>query len=180
MPEVKKAPSGIRGLDELTGGGLPAGRPTLVCGGPGCGKTLLATTFLVKGARDHAEPGVFVSFDERIVDLAANVSSLGFDLLELQERSLIAMDHVVLDRQAFQEAGEYDLEGLFVRLGYAIDRVKAKRVVLDSIDSPLCRHSRHCGCARGTRASFQLAERTWSFNCGHRRARRDRSDAEWS
>ncbi|WP_202620450.1 circadian clock protein KaiC [Methylocystis heyeri] len=135
MPEIQKVPSGIRGLDELTGGGLPAGRPTLVCGGPGCGKTLLAMTFLVKGARDYREPGVFVSFDERIVDLAANVSSLGFDLVELQEQKLIAMDHVVLDRQAFQETGEYDLEGLFVRLGHAINRVEAKRVVLDSIDS---------------------------------------------
>jgi circadian clock protein KaiC len=135
MPDLKKVSSGINGLDELTGGGLPAGRPTLVCGGPGCGKTLLATTFLIKGARDYDEPGVFVSFDERIVDLAANVSSLGFDLVELQERSLIAMDHVVLDRQAIHETGEYDLEGLFVRLGHAIGGVKAKRVVLDSIDS---------------------------------------------
>jgi circadian clock protein KaiC len=122
-------------LDELTAGGLPAGRPTLVCGGPGCGKTLLAITFLVKGARDYGEPGVFVSFDERIEELAANVNSLGFDLADLQKRRLIAMDHVVLDRQAFHETGEYDLEGLFVRLGHAISQVKAKRVVFDSIDS---------------------------------------------
>jgi circadian clock protein KaiC len=135
MPELKKVSSGVRGIDELTGGGLPAGRPTLVCGGPGCGKTLLAMTFLVKGARDYEEPGVFVSFDERIADLAANVSSLDFDLGELQERSLITMDQVVLDRQAIHETGEYDLEGLFVRLGHAIGRVGAKRVVLDSIDS---------------------------------------------
>lgn len=106
-----------------------------MCGGPGCGKTLLAITFLVKGARDYGEPGVFVSFDERIEELAANVNSLGFDLADLQKRRLIAMDHVVLDRQAFHETGEYDLEGLFVRLGHAISQVKAKRVVFDSIDS---------------------------------------------
>ena len=135
MQELKKTPSGIKGLDELTGGGLPAGRPTLVCGGPGCGKTLLATTFLVKGALDYGEPGVFVSFDERIADLSANVASLGFDLSGLSQRGSIALDHVKLDRQSIIEVGEYDLEGLFVRLGHAIGRIGAKRVVLDSIDS---------------------------------------------
>ena len=135
MPELKKVSCGIIGLDELTGGGLPAGRPTLVCGGPGCGKTLLATTFLVKGALDYDEPGVFVSFDERIPDLAANVASLGFDLPGLNERGLIAMDHVQLDRQSIMEVGDYDLEGLFVRLAHAVGRIGAKRVVLDSIDS---------------------------------------------
>ena len=135
MPELRKISSGINGLDEIAGGGLPAGRPTLVCGGAGCGKTLLATTFLVKGALDCDEPGVFVSFDERIPDLAANVASLGFDLPALTERGLIAMDHVQLDRQSIMEAGDYDLEGLFVRLGHAVGRIGAKRVVLDSIDS---------------------------------------------
>ena len=135
MQELKKTPSGIKGLDELTGGGLPAGRPTLICGGPGCGKTLLATTFLVKGALDYGEPGVFVSFDERIPDLSANVASLGFDLSGLSQRGSIAMDHVKLDRQSIIEVGEYDLEGLFVRLAHAVGRIGAKRVVLDSIDS---------------------------------------------
>lgn len=135
MTPVIKTPSGIAGLDELTGGGLPAGRPTLVCGGPGCGKTLLATTFLVHGARDHSDPGVFVSFDERISDLAANVASLGFDLAGLQEQRLLAMDHIHLDRQAIHETGDYDLEALFIRLDHAIGKVKAKRIVLDSIDS---------------------------------------------
>ena len=135
MPELKKTPSGIRGLDELTGGGLPAGRPTLVCGGPGCGKTLLAATFLVRGASDFGEHGVFVSFDERIGDLGANVASLGFDLPDLEKRGLIAMDYVWLDRQTFEEAGDYDLEGLFVRLEHAVGRVGAKRVVIDGIDS---------------------------------------------
>ena len=135
MQELKKVSSGIKGLDDLTGGGLPAGRPTLVCGGPGCGKTLLAMTFLVKGARDLGEPGVFMSFDERIVDLATNVATLGFDLEDLEARNLIALDHVALDRQAILETGDYDLEGLFVRLGHAIGRIGAKRVVLDSIDT---------------------------------------------
>jgi circadian clock protein KaiC len=135
MPELKKTSSGIKGLDEVTGGGLPAGRPTLVCGGPGCGKTLLATTFLVKGALDDHEPGVFVSFDERIVDLGANVASLGYDLPALQKRGLIALDHVFLDRQSIEEAGDYDLEGLFVRIEHAVKKVDARRVVLDSIDS---------------------------------------------
>lgn len=135
MPELKKTSSGIKGLDELTGGGLPTGRPTLVCGGPGCGKTLLATTFLVKGALNDNEAGVFISFDERIGDLGANVASLGFDLPGLQQRGLIAMDHVFLDRHAIEEAGDYDLEGLFVRIAHAVKKVNARRVVLDSIDS---------------------------------------------
>ncbi len=135
MPELKKTSSGIKGLDEVTVGGLPTGRPTLVCGGAGCGKTLLASTFLVKGAAEHNEPGVFVSFDERIADLSANVRSLGFDLPALEKRGLLAMDHVHLDRHEIEEAGEYDLEGLFVRLAHAIKKVDAKRVVLDSIDT---------------------------------------------
>jgi len=132
---LRKAASGISGLDELTGGGLPAARPTLVCGGPGCGKTMLATTFLVKGALDHAEPGVFVSFDERVADLGVNVASFGFDMPGLQQRGLLAVDHVQLERENIEETGEYDLEGLFVRMNHAIGRVKAKRVVLDSVDT---------------------------------------------
>lgn len=135
MPDLKKTSSGVKGLDELTGGGMPARRPTLVCGGPGCGKTLLAMTFLVKGALDHGEPGVVVSFDERIDDLGANVASLGFDLADLQERGLIAADHVYLDRNAIEEAGDYDLEGLFVRIAHAVQKVGAKRIVLDSVDA---------------------------------------------
>ncbi len=135
MQALKKTPSGIKGLDELTGGGLPAGRPTLIRGGPARGKTMLAPTFLVKEALDYGEPGVFVSFDERIPDLSANVASLGFDLSGLSQRGSIAMDHVKLNRQSTIEVGDYDLEGLFVRFGHAIGRIGAKRVVLDSIDS---------------------------------------------
>lgn len=135
VDQLHKVPTGIQGLDELTGGGLPAGRPTLVCGGPGCGKTLLATTFLVHGAVDHAEPGLLVSFDERIPDLAVNVASLGFDLPDLQRRSLLATDYVRIDRQEMHETGEYDLEALFIRLGHAVKTVGARRVVLDTIDA---------------------------------------------
>ena len=126
---------------------LPAGRPTLVCGGAGCGKTLLATTFLVKGALDCDEPGVFVSFDERIPDLAANVASLGFDLPALTERGLIAMDHVQLDRQSIMEAGNYDLEGLFVRLGHELVALaqSAWFLIASTFSSREFRTQRSCG-----------------------------------
>src|SRR6202046_5206889 len=134
-PSLPKAPSGIKGLDEITGGGLPAGRPTLVCGGPGSGKTLLALTFLVRGAREDNEPGVLLSFDERIADVETNSMSLGFDLAALRRDNLLAADYLHIDRQEIQETGEYDLEGLFIRLGHAIETVGARRVVLDSIDT---------------------------------------------
>ncbi|MFL6234434.1 MAG: circadian clock protein KaiC [Thermoanaerobaculia bacterium] len=132
---IDKAPTGISGFDEITGGGLPAGRPTLVCGGPGCGKTLFAMQFLVAGATRFGEPGVFMSFEESSDDLAKNVASLGFDLNDLTERGLIAMDTVVIERSEIEESGEYDLEGLFLRLDFAIQSVGAKRVVLDTIES---------------------------------------------
>ncbi|HEX5454992.1 MAG TPA: circadian clock protein KaiC [Stellaceae bacterium] len=132
---LPKAPSGIAGLDELTGGGLPRGRPTLVCGGAGCGKTLLAMEFLVRGATEHNEPGVFMAFEETAAELAQNVRSLGFDLEELGRQKKLAIDFVRIERQEIEEAGEYDLEGLFVRLGYAIDTIGAKRVVLDTIET---------------------------------------------
>ena len=133
--QLRKVASGIKGLDEITGGGFPAGRATLVCGGPGCGKTLLATSFLVHGAEVDGEPGVLMSFDERSADLETNAQSLGFDLARLREKKLLAIDYVHLDRQEIQETGEYDLEGLFIRLAHAVAKVKAKRVVLDSIDT---------------------------------------------
>jgi circadian clock protein KaiC len=132
---IEKAPTGISGFDEITAGGLPAGRPTLVCGGPGCGKTLFAMQFLVAGATRFGEPGVFMSFEEPSSDLAKNVASLGFDLDDLMERGLMAMDTVVIERSEIEESGEYDLEGLFLRLDFAIQSVGAKRVVLDTIES---------------------------------------------
>jgi circadian clock protein KaiC len=135
VDQLHKVATGIQGLDELTGGGLPTGRPTLVCGGPGCGKTLLAITFLVHGALDHGEPGLLVSFDERIEDLCVNVAPLGFDLPDLQRRGLLATDYVKMDRHEMHETGEYDLEALFIRLGHAVQTVGARRVVLDTIDT---------------------------------------------
>jgi len=131
---LQKAQTGIRGLDEITGGGLPAGRPTLLSGGSGCGKTLLAMEFLVRGATEFGEPGVFVAFEETTAELTQNVASLGFDLQALIARKKLVLDYVFVDRAEYQETGEYDLEGLFIRLGYAIDAIQAKRVVLDTIE----------------------------------------------
>jgi len=131
---LPKCPSGIQGLDEITGGGLPRGRPTLVCGGAGCGKTLLAAEFLVRGAAQFDEPGVLMAFEETEKELTANVASLGFDLDGLVRRKKIVIDYVHIERSEVQESGEYDLEGLFVRLGHAIDSIGAKRVVLDTIE----------------------------------------------
>ncbi len=131
---LRKSCTGIRGLDEITGGGFPTGRPTLVCGGAGCGKTLLAMEFLVRGATDYGEPGVFMAFEETREELTENVASLGFDVKALIASKKLLVDYVYVDRSEFQETGEYDLEGLFIRLGYAIDSIKAKRVVLDTIE----------------------------------------------
>jgi circadian clock protein KaiC len=131
---LAKAPTGIAGLDEITNGGLPRGRPTLVCGGAGCGKTLLAMEFLVRGALEYDEPGVFVSFEETPEELVTNARSLGFDLQRLSARRRLLLDYVRLERAGLIESGEYDLEGLFVRLGHAIDSIGAKRVVLDTIE----------------------------------------------
>jgi len=130
-----KTETGINGLDEITGGGLPQGRPTLICGGPGCGKTLMSIEFLVKGATLYNEPGVFIAFEEKAEELAANVASLGFDLEKLQKTKKLRIDHVHIDRTEIEETGEYDLEGLFIRLEYAIDSIGAKRVVLDTIEN---------------------------------------------
>lgn len=132
---LPKTPTGIQGLDEITFGGLPKGRPTLVCGSAGCGKTLLSIEFLVHGATQFNEPGVFMAFEETEEDLIKNVASLGYDLKELADRKKLVVDHVHIERSEIEETGEYDLEGLFVRLGYAIDSIGAKRVVLDTIES---------------------------------------------
>ncbi len=133
--QIAKCPTGIQGLDEITGGGLPRGRPTLVCGGAGCGKTLLGMEFVVRGAVTYGEPGVFMSFEETSEELAKNVASLGFDLADLEKQKLLALDFVYIERREIEETGEYDLEGLFIRLGHAIDSVGAKRVVLDTVEA---------------------------------------------
>lgn len=132
---LPKAPTGIQGLDEITGGGFPRGRPTLICGGAGSGKTLLAMEFLVRGATFYDEPGVFMAFEETPEELTQNVRSLGFDLDELVREKKLWMDYVRIEANEIDEVGEYDLEGLFVRLGHAIDSIGAKRVVLDTIES---------------------------------------------
>jgi circadian clock protein KaiC len=134
-PQIPKTPTGITGLDEITGGGVPAGRPTLICGEAGCGKTLVSLEFIIKGAIEYNEPGVFMAFEENAKELAMNVGSLGFDLDQLQRDKRIKLDYVHIDRTEIEETGEYDLDGLFIRLGYAIDSIGAKRVVLDTIEN---------------------------------------------
>jgi circadian clock protein KaiC len=134
LAQMLKCPSGINGLDEITNGGLPRGRPTLVCGSSGTGKTLLAMEFLVRGIQQHNEPGVFICFEERAADLAANVASLGFDLAALIDDKKLFIDHIAIDRSEMTETGEYNLDGLFMRLDAAIDEVGAKRIVLDTIE----------------------------------------------
>lgn len=133
--QLSKAATGIAGLDEITFGGLPAGRPTLIAGSAGCGKTLFALTFLVNGATRFGEPGVLMSFEERADDLVANVASLGYDLPALIADKKLVIDYVRVERSEIEQSGEYDLEGLFVRLGYAIDKIGAKRVVLDTLEA---------------------------------------------
>ena len=137
VPDIglTKSLTGIAGLDEITKGGLPRGRPTLVCGGAGSGKTLFAMEFLVRGAVEFGEPGVFIAFEETAEELVKNVKSLGFDLDKLSKQKKLAIDYVHLDRGEIQETGEYDLEGLFIRIGHAIDSVGAKRIVLDTIEA---------------------------------------------
>ncbi|WP_461453297.1 circadian clock protein KaiC [Mucilaginibacter sp.] len=134
-PTLPKTPTGIVGLDEITEGGLPKGRPTLVCGDAGCGKTLMSLEFIIRGALEFDEPGIFMAFEEKAEELAMNVASLGFDLDKLQAEKKIKIDHVHIDRSEIEETGEYDLDGLFIRLNYAIDSIGAKRVVLDTLEN---------------------------------------------
>ncbi|RPI21901.1 MAG: circadian clock protein KaiC [Acidobacteria bacterium] len=133
--QLEKCPSGIRGLDEITEGGLPRGRPTLVCGGPGCGKTLMALEFIVRGIRDFGEPGAFMAFEEKEQELIQNSASLGFDLRTLIAQKKLATDYVHIERSEIEETGEYDLDALFARLAGIIDEVGAKRVALDTLEA---------------------------------------------
>jgi circadian clock protein KaiC len=135
LPHVEKCPSGIHGLDDITFGGLPRGRTTLVCGTAGCGKTLLGMEFLCRGALEFGEPGVCISFEETEEELAGNVGSLGFDIADLIAKKKIAIDHVYLERSLIEETGEYDLEALFVRISLAVESIGAKRVLLDSVEA---------------------------------------------
>ena len=135
LQPLAKARTGIAGFDDITGGGVPRGRPTLVCGAAGCGKSLFAIEFLVRGATQFHEPGVLMTFEETGDDIRQNVASLGFDIDRLVARKKLVIDHVHLERGEIEENGEYDLEGLFIRLDYAIKSVRAKRVVLDTIEA---------------------------------------------
>ncbi len=135
LPSLAKSPTGIRGLDEITGGGLPEGRPTLVCGAAGTGKTLLAMEVLVRGATEYDEPGVFVSFEETETDLSKNVASLGWDLTKLSEQKKLVTEYIYIERSEIEETGEYNLEGLFIRLQDAIDSIGAKRIALDTMEA---------------------------------------------
>jgi circadian clock protein KaiC len=154
-PTLAKTPTGIIGLDQITGGGLPTGRSTLVCGGPGCGKTMLALEFIVRGATQFREPGVFMMFEENAKELTANVSSLGFDLDKLTAKKKIVLDHVVIERSEIEETGAYDLEGLFIRLAHAIDCIGAKRVVLDTVEALFTGLSNHAALRAELRRLFR-------------------------
>lgn len=143
VQSLPKSPTGIEGLDQITGGGLPTGRPTLVCGTAGCGKSLLAVEFVVRGALLYDEPGVILAFEERPEEITQNVRTLGFDLDDLIAQKKLVMDYVHIERDEIEETGDYDLEGLFVRLGYAIDSIGAKRVVLDTIEALFSGLSNH-------------------------------------
>ncbi len=132
---LPKARTGMSGLDEISGGGLPRGRTTIVCGGPGCGKTMFGLEFLLRGARDFNEPGVLVAFEETPQEMERNVASLGFDLKDLIERKKLFLDYVFVEPSEIQETGDYDLEGLFIRLQHAVDTVGAKRVCLDTLEA---------------------------------------------
>lgn len=143
LPVLKKVATGIAGFDEVTHGGLPLGRTSLVCGAAGCGKTLFGMQFLIRGALDFNEPGAFVAFEESEEDLAKNVASLGFDLNELVRRKLLSIDHIRVERREIEENGEYDLEGLFIRLALALDSVKAKRLVIDTLETVFGGMSNH-------------------------------------
>src|SRR6266403_1835012 len=135
MTRLEKSPTGIAGFDEVTSGGLPKGRPTIVCGGPGCGKTMLAVEFLVRGATEFNEPGVLMTFEETSEEMSKNVASLGFDLKKLAARKKLVLEYVRIEPAEIQETGEYDLEGLFIRLQHAVKSIGAKRVVLDTVEA---------------------------------------------
>jgi circadian clock protein KaiC len=135
LEPIEKAPSGISGLDDITGGGLPRGRTTIICGGPGCGKTMVGMEFLVRGAMEFDEPGVLMTFEETPEEMASNVASLGFNIKQLAAENKLFLDYITVDPSEIQETGSYDLEGLFIRLQYAVDAIGAKRVLLDTVEA---------------------------------------------
>jgi circadian clock protein KaiC len=132
---LQKVPTGIPGFDEISGGGLPKGRTTIVCGGPGCGKTMFGIEFLVRGAMEFNEPGVLMAFEETPQDMASNVASLGFDIQDLADKKKLYLDYVYVEPSEIQETGDYDLEGLFIRLQNAVETIGAKRVMFDTVEA---------------------------------------------
>ena len=168
---LQKAPTGIKGFDEITNGGLPSGRPTLVTGAAGSGKTLFGIEFLVRGATEFDEPGVLLAFEERSEDLATNVSSLGFDLPQLERDGKLAVDAFRLDPAEYIESGTYDLEGLFIRLAAAVESVGAKRVVIDTIEVLFTALANPRHRARRAGPALPLAQGTRADSSDHERAR---------
>jgi circadian clock protein KaiC len=132
---LEKTPTGIPGFDEISEGGLPKGRTTIICGGAGCGKTMLGIEFLVRGAQEYNEPGVLMAFEETPEDIARNVASLGFDIEDLANKKKLFLDYISVEPHEIQESGDYDLEGLFIRLQSAVDAVGAKRVMFDTLEA---------------------------------------------
>lgn len=168
---ISKVRTGIAGFDDITDGGLPQGRPTLVVGSAGAGKTLFAMEFLVHGALEYDEPGVFFAFEENAEELTQNVASLGFDVKGLENAGRLLIDHIHIERSEIEETGEYDLEGLFIRIGLAIDTIGAKRIVLDTYSrSTLQRAVERKHPAGRTTPPVPLAERSECHNGHHRRA----------
>ena len=176
---VGKSPTGIHGLDEVTQGGLPQGRPTLLCGSAGCGKTLFAMTFLYNGVVEYNEPGVFIAFEERPEDLIKNVGSLNYDIERLIAEKKLAIDHIEIERTKIEESGEYDLEGLFIRLGFAIDfdrrQARRDRHHRDAVQRP----GKRAAAALRIAPAVRVAQGEGRHRHHHRRARRGHADALW-
>ncbi len=169
---LAKCPTGIKGLDEITHGGLPRGRCTLVCGGAGCGKTLLGMEFLVRGAMEFDEPGVFMSFEETAEELTRNVASLGFDLADLESRKKLAMDHVFIERSEIEDTGDYDLEGPVHPPGLRHRLRRRQTGGAGHGGGPVCRAPQRADPARRAAAPVPLAERQGRHRHHHRRAGR--------
>ena len=172
FPKLPKAPTGIIGFDEITEGGVPRGRPTLVCGSAGSGKSLFAAEFLVRGATQYGEAGVLMTFEETVDDIRKNVASLGFDVTDLKAKKKVLIDHVQVNSNDIEENGEYDLGGLFIRLAHAIDTIGARRVVLDTIET-LFSGFKNQGILRSeVQEAFRVAQGTRDDGDYYRRARR--------
>lgn len=169
--KLEKTPTGIDGFDEITNGGLPTGRTTLICGRAGSGKTVMALEFLINGATQFDEPGVFIAFEETQEELTQNIASFGVDLADLEKSGKLAIDHIYVERSEIEETGEYDLEGLFIRLASAVDSIGAKRVVLDTIEVLFAGLTNQAIIRSELRRLSSLAQRQGPDRDRHRRTR---------